>query len=1512
MLDDEARFDYTLVDFLQQEIACKIGQPSPTGISGDEPIPGYEIGGISYLLIRDNQTLDDAINILRELREDFDSQKGSLISQLQSVQENIQSGEFKSLSKQLHSATTFKQLDDFSIIFNISLRKQVLKTLGIEETTPDILYSQPIEFDDHTVELHELNVSQLIGFLHKQYQQGLEESDAQIVKSGSNSDADVKIKGRSFRALGKEPTAEQFTVIWQAHLTQAPNETGNIGKPDSDGIYRKSTLLPETKGMKYAVLMESKLFSKEQIKRLFDYGACGNEDDAASLGAAPLEEVRLDLRHYISGINLVLQKEGGLLEYDPQDLNELKEGLEEALQAVEGGTPFAALDPLINIYGSILNLMVFDYRLTEMLSDFMKDCSRENYQKMLLSWVQGIRKKDPAAASAMLLEIEIQYLTNIGTALFMSPDMDSWRGLWDEIEQFKRPLLDARVKLSEALKSGSRKKINKARWDVYRQIDGWIDRMDRLAPQISAWRPNVVFWWEGGKPHPAERTMSDDGPYNAFKEKMLLLKEVLRGNNESEKPKPSVEATATNIGTQKSPSPMIILNSKKISVEEARRELNKISSQSKFIFNARMKDGVLEIGTGITHEAILHPAWGSAWTFSGSRYPDLIEIVPFISVGEMDDEDQRIYRDNLICIAQNLIQCGFAASIGLSRATPFFSEPFPKTLGELAGQILSSGQTVDANINGFIPQGDTLQPSPDVTASQAPDVSTKYEGESKIVPKEVLKTEIRELQAIFYVQVLEGDNLEVIETSLRSHALYSTGVRKALEKYLRTKRLTDNFVPIIRGSFALGIAHPHSDLEMYLLPAENRSRPIDEEKVLHDTLAKAGIAWDDVQGEGTFEVFFHNVDWYHPDYWTALKNQILLHSRPLLVRTDNAALMLALQQRFDHQRQILGDKDILAVYVTDCIKTLKGSLVSTDSNDLNHERDEYLDSRTNYPLKALATAKMLFDALAFLAVMKEGPDAVMSTAPVGDDEQPFIDMLNKVRGLKIKDDEITGDDIRQYIALRALFIRMCNKDFYRSMPFDKTFISRLNFLNNFVTKVTNMMDNELKGEKRGEVQKPTTLSGPAIKGSKAPQDRRFSQATDSRPIILKVFQEIAKIGNLTEIQSMDPFKFAELIGAKEVRSEEINFFLLIVCTAITPEHWQSIVKKRESGNLGTWSESILENTKEIKGPGIYYSKGGMENQAAIWHEEVAKSSFAHELFEMTSGQLGLVDKYWVHTLHHHHFVVLEGELRFASLMGVDELATRQKAIREQLRLLKDTEENRSIRQQTEKLLEESKTNKFRESSLALWVEAEANRIHAENLKYTPSLAENTVLCHIAAPATLPAGQQGILNRLDSGMRGREYREKMLELQTKSSIDFIEQVKDTIQKAQETYKKVYGKDYANYTFKFDVACPNLDLVARVQNELNLPALAFAPQEGEGNVVQPENIMLALRALEQAIEEKNIKPLIDVYAFVTGKEITSSVKDIAEFAKTMLFAMPKINVNELGRINALIEENIKTAA
>ncbi|MFA4982124.1 MAG: HEAT repeat domain-containing protein [Candidatus Omnitrophota bacterium] len=111
-------------------------------------------------------------------------------------------------------------------------------------------------------------------------------ADKDDATSGNAEPGQTETKARSRKALGRYPTSQEFVAIWWAHLTQAPNESGTIGMPDADDIYRHSTLLDETKQMKYAVLAESGLFSKDQIKRLFDYGACGDEEEPASAAAA--------------------------------------------------------------------------------------------------------------------------------------------------------------------------------------------------------------------------------------------------------------------------------------------------------------------------------------------------------------------------------------------------------------------------------------------------------------------------------------------------------------------------------------------------------------------------------------------------------------------------------------------------------------------------------------------------------------------------------------------------------------------------------------------------------------------------------------------------------------------------------------------------------------------------------------------------------------------------------------------------------------------------------------------------------------------------------------------------------------------------------------------------------------------------------------------------------------------------------------------------------------------------
>ena len=206
----------------------------------------------------------------------------------------------------------------------------------------------------------------------------------------------------------------------------------------------------------------------------------------------------------------------------------------------------------------------------------------------------------------------------------------------------------------------------------------------------------------------------------------------------------------------------------------------------------------------------------------------------------------------------------------------------------------------------------------------------------------------------------------------------------------------------------------------------------------------------------------------------------------------------------------------------------------------------------------------------------------------------------------------------------------------------------------------------------------------------------------------------------------------------------------------------------------------------------------------------------------------------------------------------------------------------------------------------------AKRIHAENRKYAPDTEKNTVLCHIIADSILPDAQkaEGILNRLSSGTRGKDYSyEKMVELKVRASEDFVKQVQTAIESAEKSHRKEYGDDYAKYTFVYDVACPDIATVIKVRERLNLPALAFSSKSG--NVVQVEGIPMALRALRSG----NVVRLRDAYKTLGGKESVDDITDTDDFAIRITFSLPAAEVadyRDRERINRLIQENVMDAA
>gem|GEM_PF-5117185 len=201
------------------------------------------------------------------------------------------------------------------------------------------------------------------------------------------------------------------------------------------------------------------------------------------------------------------------------------------------------------------------------------------------------------------------------------------------------------------------------------------------------------------------------------------------------------------------------------------------------------------------------------------------------------------------------------------------------------------------------------------------------------------------------------------------------------------------------------------------------------------------------------------------------------------------------------------------------------------------------------------------------------------------------------------------------------------------------------------------------------------------------------------------------------------------------------------------------------------------------------------------------------------------------------------------------------------------------------------------------LEAEANRINEESLKCIQDLPGKTILCHIVTDSILPLGQRNMLKSLEQDMRDSKYIEKVVSLSIEGSDDpqaFMAELGKI--KAREEAR------YQGYKVQFDVACPDKKLVAGIQG-LGMQALAFT-QEGEGDIVQVQGIILALRALQTG----SIDNLLSAYKLLAGKDLSSSTGDINELARMITFILPvrKLNVNNIAAFNRLIEEHIKSAA
>ncbi|MDD5440420.1 MAG: hypothetical protein PHS37_09575, partial [Candidatus Omnitrophica bacterium] len=206
--------------------------------------------------------------------------------------------------------------------------------------------------------------------------------------------------------------------------------------------------------------------------------------------------------------------------------------------------------------------------------------------------------------------------------------------------------------------------------------------------------------------------------------------------------------------------------------------------------------------------------------------------------------------------------------------------------------------------------------------------------------------------------------------------------------------------------------------------------------------------------------------------------------------------------------------------------------------------------------------------------------------------------------------------------------------------------------------------------------------------------------------------------------------------------------------------------------------------------------------------------------------------------------------------------------------------------------------------------ADAEKITRENRNYAPeNVPAKTLICHIITDSIVPIGQRDMIQELGQYMAKPEhnYIERIVRLKNDNPADFMQNLRKII-----TDQK---KDNDSKEIEFYVACPSVQNVRDILGdkelggELKVKALAFEPAKPGVNAVQVEGIMLALRALRKGVDS-----LRSAYEFLTGEKLSDTPDDIVEFVKKILFTLPpaKIDINEVGDLNKVIEENIKTAA
>jgi hypothetical protein len=213
-----------------------------------------------------------------------------------------------------------------------------------------------------------------------------------------------------------------------------------------------------------------------------------------------------------------------------------------------------------------------------------------------------------------------------------------------------------------------------------------------------------------------------------------------------------------------------------------------------------------------------------------------------------------------------------------------------------------------------------------------------------------------------------------------------------------------------------------------------------------------------------------------------------------------------------------------------------------------------------------------------------------------------------------------------------------------------------------------------------------------------------------------------------------------------------------------------------------------------------------------------------------------------------------------------------------------------------------------EPDLHVAIGNDVDLMHTENLNLIPHVPEKTIFCYVIAEPILSDVQvkTGILKRIEKKTRGKKYGEKVVALSIEGHQDPKTFTESFMEGLEAIRMRVEGQN-KGYKVEFVVACPQQELVEKIQN-VGMKALAFS-KEGDGDIVQVEGIILALRALKTGKADN----LFHVYKLLTGREMAKNTKDMDELARQILFILPakKVDLNYVSEINKLIEKNIMSA-